>query len=271
MIIGICGKKQSGKNTVSNILHGLTLLEQRMVSDFNIDSEGRLWIETKDSQENVGWGEFDVTRTDDEFYNWAEHNMYPFVKNYSFADSLKIICHNLFGLTKEQCWGTDAQKNTIVPHLLWENMPGVTTEKTPQYPVDKVAADNLVKYYEKVLNGVVYHKPGQMTAREFLQFFGTEICRKMYAPVWVNATINKIKNEGSLLSIVSDVRFPDEADAIKAAGGKLIKLTRAVFSDGHSSETSLDNYTNYDYIIDNSGDSTLEKLIEDIKKVYKEI
>jgi hypothetical protein len=241
MIIGICGKKQAGKNTVSNILHGLMLLEQQMISDFNIDNQGKLWIETKDAKENVGWGEFDVTRTDDDFVGWAEQNMYPYIKNYSFADPLKVICHSLFGLTKEQCWGTDEQKNT--PTMLkWENMP-----------------------HDRPL------PPGPMTARELLQFFGTNIMRKMYEPVWVNATINKIKQEGSLLSIVSDVRFPNEASAIKAAGGKLIKLTRSVYKDSHASETALDNYDGFDYIIDNDGDSTVENLVEEIKKVYKEI
>jgi len=260
MIIGICGKKQAGKNTVSNILHGFTLLDQSMISDFNIDANGKLWIETKDAKENVGWGEFDVTRTDEDFIGWAEQNMYPYIKNYSFADPLKVICHSLFGLTKEQCWGTDEQKNTPTA-LRWENMPGILSDKTNI---------NVIEEYLPLLD-IKYHTPGPMTARELLQFFGTNIMRKMYAPVWVNATINKIKQEGSLRSVISDVRFPDEADAIKKAGGKLIKLTRSVSKDSHPSETALDNYTNFDYVIDNSGDSTVENLIEEIKKVYRAV
>jgi hypothetical protein len=261
MIIGICGKKQAGKNTVSNILHGLTLLDQSMISDFNIDANGKLWIETKDAKENVGWGEFDVTRTDEDFVGWAEHNMYPYIKNYSFADPLKVICHSLFGLTKGQCWGTDEQKNT--PTMLkWENMPGVVTPESE---------GNIQSKWNAEMLGIVLHESGPMTARELLQFFGTNIMRKMYEPVWVNATINKIKQEGSLRSVISDVRFPDEADAIKKAGGKLIKLTRSVSKDSHPSETALDNYINFDYVIDNSGDSTVENLIEEIKKVYRAV
>jgi len=263
MIIGICGKKQAGKNTVSNILHGLTLLDQFMISDFNIDANGKLWIETKDAKDNVGWGEFDVTRTDEDFVGWAEHNMYPYIKNYSFADPLKVICHSLFGLTKEQCWGTDEQKNTPTA-LRWENMPGVITDQR----FFNFLSESKIDINEK---GFIFHKPGPMTARELLQFFGTNVMRKMYTPVWVNATINKIKQEGSLRSVISDVRFPDEADAIKKAGGKLIKLTRSVSKDSHPSETALDNYINFDYVIDNSGDSTVENLIEEIKKVYRAV
>jgi hypothetical protein len=261
MIIGICGKKQAGKNTVSNILHGLTLLDQSMISDFNIDANGKLWIETKDAKENVGWGEFDVTRTDEDFVGWAEHNMYPYIKNYSFADPLKVICHSLFGLTKGQCWGTDEQKNTTTM-LKWENMPGVVTPESE---------GNIQSKWNAEMLGIVLHESGPMTASELLQFFGTNIMRKMYEPVWVNATINKIKQEGSLRSVISDVRFPDEADAIKKAGGKLIKLTRSVSKDSHPSETALDNYINFDYVIDNSGDSTVENLIEEIKKVYRAV
>lgn len=270
MIIGICGKKQAGKNTVSNILHGLTLLDQSMISDFNIDANGKLWIETKDAKENVGWGEFDVTRTDEDFVGWAEQNMYPYIKNYSFADPLKVICHSLFGLTKEQCWGTDEQKNTPTV-LRWEDMPGVLTDELCDIYQDVYNANAHPQDWPLEYSKLTYHAAGPMTARELLQFFGTNIMRKMYEPVWVNATINKIKQEGSLRSVISDVRFPDEAEAIKKTGGKLIKLTRSVSKDTHASETALDGYTNFDYVIDNSGDSTVENLIEEIKKVYRAV
>lgn len=244
MIIGFAGKKQSGKNTAANVLHGEILSDHQMVQDWNIDQHGKLWIETKDVKDNVGWGEFDVTRKDEQFVLWAERNMYPYVKCYSFADALKSICHNLFGLTYEQCYGTDEQKNTIVPHLLWENMPGFT--------------DHLYSV----------RFSGPMTAREFMQFFGTNIMRKMYSPIWINATINKIQQEGSTLSIVPDVRFPNEVEAIRAAGGKVVKLTRQISEDNHESETALNDYNDYDYVIDNQNMS-LDDFVAEVKKVYQ--
>ena len=48
-------------------------------------------------------------------------------------------------------------------------------------------------------------KEGPMTAREFMQFFGTDVCRKMFEPVWAKACINKIKREQSELAIIADV------------------------------------------------------------------
>lgn len=38
-----------------------------------------------------------------------------------------------------------------------------------------------------------YHAAGPMTAREFMQYFGTEVMRKMYEPIWVNSCIKKYK------------------------------------------------------------------------------
>ena len=113
-IVGIAGKKQSGKNTTANILHGIVLKDQGLVRDCNIDGDGKLVILTSNSQGEEDWGEFDVTRKDAAFVEYAEHNMWPHVKLYSFADNLKQICVDLFSIPPEGAWGTDEQKNQ--PH-----------------------------------------------------------------------------------------------------------------------------------------------------------
>ena len=112
-------------------------------------------------------------------------------------------------------------------------------------------------------------KEGPMTAREFMQFFGTDVCRKMFEPIWVNACINKIRREQSQLAIIADVRFGNEAKSIEEAGGKLVRLTRNVYNDNHSSEVALDDYpfTNY---IDNS-DANIEDLTVKVKKFYNHL
>lgn len=126
-IIAFAGKKQSGKNTCANILHGLVLRQKKMIVDFNIDWRGRLYVFTSNANGEQGWGEFDISRKDEEFVQWAEYNMYPYIKLYSFADSLKEIAVNLFQIPPECVYGTDEQKNQLQKHLLWENMPGITT------------------------------------------------------------------------------------------------------------------------------------------------
>jgi hypothetical protein len=126
-IIGISGRKQAGKNTTANIFHGLVLEHYGLAQKWAIDDDGALKVLTHDSVGNLGWGEFDVTRKDDEFASYANENMWPYVKLYSFADELKRMCTYLFDIPHEHVWGTDEQKNTVQPHLLWENMPGVVT------------------------------------------------------------------------------------------------------------------------------------------------
>tara|TARA_B100000749_G_C18440388_1_gene471918 strand:+ start:101 stop:457 length:357 start_codon:yes stop_codon:yes gene_type:complete len=91
-----------------------------------------------------------------------------------------------------------------------------------------------------------------MTAREFLQFFGTDICRKIKPNVWTSSCISRIKMSQTEFAIVPDCRFPNEVEAIKEAGGKVIRLTRSPYSDPHTSENALTNdYEGFDCVIDN--------------------
>lgn len=261
-IVGFAGKKQSGKGTSANILHGIILAQKGMVSDWNIGGDGKLYIETKNANGESGWGEFDITRKDPDFVQWAEYNLWPYVKIYSFADALKWIAVDLFNIPKELAFGNDAQKNTIVPHLLWENMPGVLTDESHLMST-KVPLSWL---------NIIFHEPGPMTVREFLQYFGTNICRKIYEPIWTRYTINKIRQEGTELAIIADVRFPNEVEAITGAGGSVYKLTRTISSDNHTSETALDNYEKFTKVINNDTNGyTIENLVQDIKQLYQGI
>tara|TARA_Y100001973_G_C5113902_1_gene289120 strand:+ start:150 stop:881 length:732 start_codon:yes stop_codon:yes gene_type:complete len=239
-IIGIAGKKQSGKNTTANILHGLVLKQRNMIKDFNIDANGKLLVLTTNTNGEEGWGEFDVTRNDEDFVSYAEHSMWPYVKLYSFADHLKWICVKLFNIPRECVFGTDEQKNQKQKHLAWEKMPGHITTKQGY---------------------------GPMTAREFMQYFGTDIMRKIYEPIWVESCINLMDKEQSELAIISDVRFENEVKAIESAGGKVIRLTRQICEDEHDSEKALDNYKFSDYI-DNANIS-IDEMMSKIKNFYQ--
>tara|TARA_Y100000591_G_C21670182_1_gene612523 strand:- start:357 stop:920 length:564 start_codon:yes stop_codon:yes gene_type:complete len=159
--------------------------------------------------------------------------MWPYVKLYNFADPVKDMCINLFGFTYEQAYGTDEQKNEILPDIRWEDMPRFQNMKLmKKMPID---AKKSWKWRE-----------GEMTAREFMQFFGTDIMRKIHPNVWANACLNKITKEGSDLAVIADVRFPNEVEAINKAGGKVLRLERNIHNDGHDSEVALDS-KNYDH------------------------
>ena len=109
-------------------------------------------------------------------------------------------------------------------------------------------------------------REGPMTSREFMQFIGTDIMRKIYAPVWTNNTIRRITSEQSALAVVADVRFPNEAKAIEEASGLVVRMKRQVFDDNHSSEVALDDYSFSDYIDNQNGN--IQDLVRKGKQLY---
>jgi len=240
-IIAFSGVKQSGKTTCVNFLHGYQLVRHGLIDDFGISSEGELFVEATEDDKKGG-GMIDVFRTDEEFVSYASTNIWPFIKCYNFADPLKHVCINLFGLGWHQCFGSDKDKNSKT-NIKWKDLPA-----SPK-------------------------KRGSLTAREFMQYFGTDICRKIKSDIWTQACINRVQSEQSELSVIGDCRFENEVDVIKKAGGKVIRLTRQIFEDSHPSETALNkdkfNWNNFDLIIDNQSMSIEEThnfLLENIQK-----
>ena len=106
-----------------------------------------------------------------------------------------------------------------------------------------------------------------MTAREFLQYFGTDICRGIKSDIWTSACLDRILSSGTEFAIVPDVRFPNEVEAIQKAGGRVVRLTRKPFEDSHSSETSLDEKDSmFDCVLDNN-----EKDIHETNTILMEV
>ena len=221
-ILGFSGRKQSGKNTAANYLLGLFMKNVELIEDFKVNTRGQL--EVTDILGNTEYaGVFDLNDKSEAMRSFRAEYLDSLIRIYSFADLLKEISMVMFGLSYEQCYGTDEQKNTYT-NLDWENMPGVTTVEPPEKPTP--VTGRMGKYYEKLASGLVYHPPGPMTAREVMQFIGTEIGRKMYNNVWVEATIRRIKNDAPLMAVICDTRFPNEVNGIIQNGGHVIRLLR---------------------------------------------
>jgi hypothetical protein len=97
-----------------------------------------------------------------------------------------------------------------------------------------------------------------MTVRDFLQKLGTEGVREAVHPdAWVNALFTDYYHHAKW--VITDVRFPNEAQAIKDRGGVVIRVNRPGVGpvNNHPSETALDDW-DFDHVIDNSG--TLQEL-----------
>lgn len=156
---------------------------------------------------------------------FEQNNKDKICKIYSFADPLKTgICMDIFGLTYNQCYGSDEDKNTMT-ELVWNSE--------------------------------------LLTARRAMEVIGTDIFRKLKNSVWVDATLNTIKKDAVDLAIIPDCRFPNEVDAIKKSGGLVIRLDLDPFSSCSLSESALDpnhyNWNNFDMVVQNKNMTMAEK------------
>jgi hypothetical protein len=103
-----------------------------------------------------------------------------------------------------------------------------------------------------------------LTPRNILQRLGTEAVRREFGDdFWIRALRRKIHGIEENLGrcerwAITDVRFVNEALAVKSWGGIVVRVDRpgAGASGGvarHASETQLDTWGGWDAVVDNSG------------------
>jgi hypothetical protein len=114
------------------------------------------------------------------------------------------------------------------------------------------------------------HKLGyEVTPRLILQKMGTEACRNGIADnIWIAALEKRIQGYDDV--VISDVRFPNEIDFVRSAGGVIVRVKRGedpsieARAKMHVSETAW-NDTVPDILIENEG------TIDDLKSKVKSI
>jgi len=185
----------------------------------------------------------------------------------SLADPLKRICREIFDFTDEQLWGPSEHRNR--PDL--------------RYPTQKCAGCQSCEFR---CDHWYYLSP-----RHALQQLGTNWGRDCYENVWVEYTMRVAKRlmtgpyvysakeglrdvQGVLVPpgtmaaggvAIPDVRFKNEVEGVRAAGGKVIRIRRpgAGLSGAaalHPSETEQASIPDeaFDIVVENNG--TLEEL-----------
>jgi hypothetical protein len=244
MIIGINGKIGSGKDTVGKIIQYLTANEE--VKQVTTLEE---WLDSDD-----------LNGRD---FNW---------KIKKFAGKLKQIASLLTGIDVEKFEDQEFKKQEMTEEWWYKNVYDAGwdkkwTKETINYPTNTSTESHIVK----------------TTYRQFLQNLGTEAMRDgLHTNVWVNALFADYKakwvptgdaieeDEVSLEKeypnwIITDMRFPNELEAIFKRGGITIKVVRpGVLVGTHASEIALDD-AEFDYEIENNG--TIEDLIEKVKEI----
>jgi hypothetical protein len=152
---------------------------------------------------------------------------------------------------------------------------------------EKSFADNLKKIVS-ILTGIdikkittreikqKYLHEWDMTVGEMFQKLGTDCIRNhLNNNAWIISTFSKYTEEQNW--IISDVRFINEADYVKKLGGILIRLEGDPLNirqydprnSNHSSENELDNYDNFDMILENSIEVNIDNLLFFIEKKLK--
>lgn len=172
-------------------------------------------------------------------------------------------------------------------------LTGIDVEKFEDQEFKKsLLGDEWGTVKENPLNSIPVFEDVQfnhlMSVRELLQKLGTEAMRDgLHENVWVNAlfadykakwvpTGNAIEEDEVSLEkeypnwIITDMRFPNELEAIELREGITIRVVRPdmhslqAMIPAHASETALDN-SEFDYEIINDG--TIEDLIKKVKEI----
>ena len=135
----------------------------------------------------------------------------------------------------------------------------------------------------------------ELTPRWVLQYWGTEVARKSFHDdTWIASLENKLRKTTDD-TVISDCRFPNEIQAIKAAGGIVIRVTRGPEPEWYPiaeavnagpkhigwslAKTELPKYnihasetawigTEFDAVVDNNG--SLDHLYEQIKHLVQD-
>lgn len=111
-------------------------------------------------------------------------------------------------------------------------------------------------------------KEKPITVRQFLQRFGTALRREFSEYFWADSILRFKSTLGSI--IIPDLRYKTELEAIKNKDPEniIIRVNRpGVQLMDHPSETELDDYKGWDYVIENDG--TLESLLYKVRDFCK--
>ena len=256
MLIGISGKIGSGKDTIGKIIQYLVCLKLNTLAPHQFSF--------KDFVEST-----------------ASNEIQSGFKIKKYADKLKDFVCMLIGCTREQLEDREFKEKELGEEwncYIFNN--GKKEELTLNYNIAKtLSADN------RIISRI-------LTPRLLLQIIGTECIRdKVHPNAWVNAlfadykakwipTGDSVAEEDVSLEkeypnwCITDMRFPNELEAVKSRGGITIRVNRPWVDKNkehqviteHPSETALDN-AEFDYTIENN--SSIEDLIHTVSLILK--
>lgn len=194
--------------------------------------------------------------------------------SFAFADKLKEICGELYGLTHDEMY-TDEGKARFVGEKVNakdQKVGRLARTRCPEcgsFKVETFASDRTSMASCKLCGttGEVALFQSFWRNREVLQHIGTEGFRTVDPSVWVNYLFQKIEGamgRGLQYAVITDCRFRSEAEAVWAKGGEVWRIRRPevekeqVGIKGHASEVEQDSIKDDECQAVIQNDSTLE-------------
>jgi hypothetical protein len=288
MIINIHGKIGSGKDTIGNIIQHLIAWSKYPVKDNYIDD---VLLSLNNSLNNInnGW----------EIKKWAD-KLKDIVCLLIGCTREQLEDREFRDIPLGEEWD-----KWEINYSSWDNGNSINfqnfyTSKEEAINFYSYLKENYSKYD---VSPLIFT---QLTPRILMQLLGTEAGRDIIHPnIWVNSLMSEYKPKGEMIGkypnplsvkytqnfpnwIITDNRFPNETKRVKKERGITIKIERNFnlrhpdynsleeVKDKntelykqliHYSETALDDYNEWDYIIHNNG--TIEELIEQIKQILE--
>lgn len=235
-IIAFAGRARCGKSSSLKTVYGELLKLNKVIKQYNIDDDGNFWVNALfDGVEEMAI--LDISQDNPNFCHFASEMIWPFVKEYHFADNLKRIASGLYGIKYEQMFGTTSEKNSETKYLWKDFFDAIPKNCRPKPKPD-----------------------GNVTGRQFLQYLG-DILRSVNDDCFTESLLNQIVDEQVPIALIGDCRRVSEVEAVKALGGTVIYLARNTENSTHNTETEFDNYdvSNFDYVVDNNNLTMQEK------------
>ena len=246
-IIGIAGKKNSGKDTVASMINyifakGITAATYRD------------WLLCKES--------YDAT---------YKHRITHFAD--ALKDCLSIIYH-----IPRQYFDDREYKDNMYYNLRTGEF--IRKEKVTQRGDHYFVIENGDVEHSSIREEIEWNDKllPLITLRTLMQYFGTNLCREcLQSDIWIKATMAKASDIclANRLCIIPDVRFTNEATAIQTKTPSLYGGVIMVRHDNNSSNDDIDYHSSEivtfstDYSITNNG--TLMDLFYKVIEICQKI
>lgn len=164
----------------------------------------------------------------------------------------------ILGLTGLAGCGKDTAANHLVAHRGYERRAFADPMRTALYALDPLVRVHGSQHRLSALVDTLgwdQAKRGVPEVRRLLQRFGTEVGRTMWGDdFWITQALHGVAPGDRI--VVTDVRFPNEGDAVRALGGRVVRIDRpgaglGGAEGGHATETQ---FVDADAVVVNDGD-----------------